>query len=45
MQTPLRLEMDDLETLTGADFDEIQGNYEASNVKNFLTGIRKELGV
>jgi hypothetical protein len=41
----LRIEMDDLETLTAADFDEIQGNYEASNVENFLAGIRKELGV
>jgi hypothetical protein len=41
----LRIETDDLETLTGADFDETQGNYEASNVENFLAGIRKELGV
>jgi hypothetical protein len=37
--------MDDLETLTSADFDEIQGNYEAANVENFLAGIRKELGL
>jgi hypothetical protein len=39
----LRIEMDELETLTSANFDEIQGNYEAANVENFLAGIRKEL--
>jgi hypothetical protein len=41
----LRIEPDDLETLTGADFDELQGNYGAANVENFLSGIRKELAV
>jgi hypothetical protein len=41
----LRIESDNLETLTGDDFDEIQGNYEVSNVENFLSGIRKELAV
>jgi hypothetical protein len=35
--------MDDLGTLTAADFDEIQGNYESAHVENFLAGIRKEL--
>jgi hypothetical protein len=41
----LRIEIDDLEVITGADFDEIQGNYEASHVERFLEGIRKELQV
>jgi hypothetical protein len=41
----LRIEAEDLETLTAADFDEIQGNYEAANVEDFLAGIRKGLGL
>jgi hypothetical protein len=41
----LRIEIDDLETLTGNDFDELEGNYESSLVDRFLSGIRKELRV
>jgi hypothetical protein len=41
----LRIEPEDLETLTATDFDEIQGNYEVPHVENFLAGIRKELRV
>jgi hypothetical protein len=41
----LRIEEDDLATLTAADFDEVQGNYGVHNVEHFLTGIRKELAV
>jgi hypothetical protein len=41
----LRIDSDNLETLTAADFDELQGNYEAPNVERFLEGIRKELQV
>jgi hypothetical protein len=41
----LRIEIDDLETLTGNDFDELEGNYDSSLVERFLSGIRKELRV
>jgi hypothetical protein len=41
----LRIEIDDLETLTAGDFDELEGNYETPCVENFLSGIRKELHV
>jgi hypothetical protein len=41
----LRIEIDDLETLTGNDFDELEGNYESVPVERFLSGIRKELRV
>jgi hypothetical protein len=41
----LRIEIDDLETLTPRDFDELEGNYESSLVENFLSGIRRELAV
>lgn len=41
----LRIETDDLETLTAADFDELEGNYEAALVERFLSGIRKQLRV
>jgi hypothetical protein len=41
----LRIEIDDLETLTGDDFNELEGNYESSFVERFLSGIRKELRV
>jgi hypothetical protein len=39
----LRIDIENLESLTAADFDEIQGNYEIATVENFLEGIRKEL--
>jgi hypothetical protein len=41
----LRIEIDDLETLTRNDFDELEGNYESSLVERFLSGIKKELRV
>jgi predicted transcriptional regulator of viral defense system len=41
----LRIETDDLETLTADDFDELEGNYESALVDRFLSGIRKELRV
>ena len=39
----LRIEYDDLETLTSSDFDELHETYGIANVENFLYGIRKEL--
>jgi hypothetical protein len=39
----LRIEMDDLETLTADDFNELEGNYESVLVERFLSGIKKEL--
>jgi hypothetical protein len=41
----LRIERERIETLTSKDFNEIQGNYNSSNVERFLEGIRKELRV
>jgi hypothetical protein len=41
----LRIDIENLETLTTEDFDELQGNYEVSNVENFLEEVRKELRV
>jgi hypothetical protein len=41
----LRVEIEDLESLTAEDFNELEGNYESSRVENFLSGIRKELRV
>jgi hypothetical protein len=40
----LRIEEDELETLTAGDFESIQGNYRtAQNVEAFLAGLRKDL--
>jgi hypothetical protein len=39
----LRIEPENLESLTPTDFDEIQGNYSVLRVERFLNGIRKEL--
>jgi hypothetical protein len=41
----LRIDIENLETLTPEDFDELQGNYEVPIVENFLEGIRRELNV
>jgi hypothetical protein len=41
----LRIDIENLETLTAEDFDELQGNYGVPIVENFLEGIRKELRV
>ena len=43
LHNSLRIEYEDLETLTKDDFDELQGVYNDKNVENFLYGIRKEL--
>jgi hypothetical protein len=41
----LRIDVDNLMSLTAGDFDELQGNYEAERAKRFLEGLRKELRV
>ena len=41
----LRIEDDDLETLTSEDFDELHETYGIARVENFLCGIRKELSL
>ncbi len=42
----LRIEEDDLETLTAGDFDSIQGNYRtAPAVEAFLAGLKKDLNL
>lgn len=42
----LRIEEEELNTLTAADFESIQGNYStAKNVELFLAGLRKDLNV
>ena len=41
----LRIEYDDLETLTSSDFDELHETYGIINVEKFLYGIRKELAL
>jgi len=43
LHNSLRIEYEDLETLTKNDFDELQGVYKNINVEKFLNGIRKEL--
>jgi hypothetical protein len=41
----LRIDIENLETLTVSDFNEIEGNYESKNVEKFIYGIRKELKI
>ncbi len=39
----LRIETDDLESLTAEDFDDLQGNYHtAPHVEDFLAGLRRD---
>lgn len=45
LRQSLRIDDDNLMSLTANDFDELQGNYEHDSVERFLEGIRKELGV
>jgi hypothetical protein len=45
LRQSLRIDDDNLMSLTAKDFDELQGNYEVDRVKRFLEGIRKELRV
>ncbi len=40
----LRVEWDNLRELKGADFEGIEGCYRSGRVKNFLSGLRKDLG-
>ena len=44
LRESLRVELDNLRELTGADFEEIEGCYKSGRVKNFLSGLRKDLG-
>jgi hypothetical protein len=43
LRQSLRIDDDNLMSLTAKDFDELQENYEADRAKRFLDGIRKEL--
>jgi predicted transcriptional regulator of viral defense system len=43
LQQSLRIDIENLETLTHDDFDELEDNYAALRVTAFLDGIRKEL--
>jgi hypothetical protein len=45
LRQSLRIDDDNLMSLTAGDFDELQGNYAADKAKRFLEGIRKELRV
>jgi hypothetical protein len=45
LRQSLRIDDENLMSLTAGDFDELQGNYEADRVKRFLEGMRKELRV
>ncbi|MFP3041483.1 type IV toxin-antitoxin system AbiEi family antitoxin domain-containing protein [Treponema primitia] len=45
LRKSLRIDIENLQTLTAADFEELEGNYDMENVTTFLEGIRKELGV
>jgi hypothetical protein len=45
LRQSLRIDDDNLISLTAGEFDELQGNYEVDRVKRFLEGIRKELRV
>jgi hypothetical protein len=43
LRESLRIEIDALESLTRADFDELDGQYRARRVARFLHGLRKDL--
>ena len=43
LRDSLRIEIDALETLTRADFDELEGQYRSGRVSRFLHGLRKDL--
>jgi hypothetical protein len=45
LRQSLRIDDDNLMSLTAKDFDELQGNYEVDRAKRFLDGIRQELRV
>jgi hypothetical protein len=43
LRESLRVENDALESLTRADFDELEGQYRSGRVSRFLLGLRKDL--
>jgi hypothetical protein len=45
LRQSLRIDDDNLLSLTAGDFDELQENYEVDRAERFLEGIRKELRV
>ena len=44
LEESLRIERDSLDTLTAEDFNELEGVYKSRKARNFLDGLRKELG-
>ena len=44
LEESLRIERDNLDTLTPEDFNELEGVYKSRKARNFLEGLRKELG-
>ena len=44
LEESLRIELDSLEALTAEDFNELEGVYKSRKARNFLDGLRKELG-
>ena len=44
LEESLRIERDDLSSLTTDDFEELEGVYKSLRARRFLAGLRKELG-
>jgi len=44
LEESLRIERDNLDSLTSEDFNELEGVYKSRRARNFLEGLRKELG-
>ena len=44
LEESLRIEPEYLDTLTSADFEELDGVYQSRRAKRFLAGLKKELG-
>ncbi len=44
LEESLRIERDNLDALTAEDFNELEGVYKSRKARNFLDGLRKELG-
>jgi len=44
IEESLRIDRDNLDSLTSEDFNELEGVYKSRKARNFLDGIRKELG-
>ena len=44
LEESLRIERDNLDSLISEDFNELEGVYKSRRAKNFLEGLRKELG-